>query len=55
MRAPGQATVLGVGAVGLVATAAAAAYVGDQVSKRLPRYRQQSELYAEVCMTIAII
>lgn len=46
MRSPGAATVLGVGAA--VATGIAAGVYGyDQVSKRMPRYRQQRELYQE--------
>jgi hypothetical protein len=47
MRSPGAATVLGVGAA--VATGIAAGVYGyDQVTKRMPRYRQQRELLLEV-------
>lgn len=46
MRSPGAATVIGVGAA--VATGIAAGVYGyEQVSKRMPRYRQQRELLME--------
>lgn len=47
MRSPGTATVLGVGAA--VATGIAAGVYGyEQITKRMPRYKQQRELLAQV-------